>query len=210
MAKKLLTTGRGVLVYPHLTKPDTKFNKDGAYTAKLRMTGSEALALVAQIDAAIKECGAAAKSNAEFKGKTIKRADSPYKKNEDGSVEFSFKMNATGKNRKGEVFTRRPVIFNAAGQPVEGLKIGGGTVARISYELNQYTRPSTETKNTILAGANLRLEAVQVIELVEWGANPDYYGFQNEASEEQGETAAPTSEAADEAPAPAAQSGDDF
>lgn len=190
MAKKLLTTPKGVAIYPHLSKPDTKFNKDGVYTVKLKLEGPEATALAKQIAAAAKakveETRVEKEKAQKGTGKKVKAADLPISKetddegNETGALIFSFKMNATGKSKAGEVFTNKPVIFNAAGTPVADLRIGGGSVIRISYELNTFYVPA------IGAGASLRLHAVQVIELVEFGGNAKYFGFENE----EGETAA--------------------
>lgn len=214
MAKKLLTTGRGIAVYPHLTKPDTKFDADGVYTIKLQQTGQAAEELARKIDAAITDAAAgnglnekqvAALKAASAKGKRVKVADAPYTRNDDGSVTFSFKMKAKGKTRTGEVFERKPVIFDRSGKPVQGLRIGGGSTVSVSFEISPFFTA------LVGAGVSLRLEAVQVIELVEFGGNASYFGFQNEA---EGEDAAQleggsAAEELTEGAAPAG-SGDDF
>jgi hypothetical protein len=189
VAKKLLTTPKGVAVYPHLSKPDTKFNKNGVYTVKLRLEGAEALAFAKQISAVAK--AKVEELRAEKGAKKVKAADLPISKETDkdgaetGALVFSFKMNATGKNKAGEVFTRQPAIFNAQGVPDKTMRIGGGSTIRVSYELVPYDRVSTETKGMFLAGASLRLYAVQVIELVEFGGNAEYFGFESEEIEEE-------------------------
>lgn len=196
MAKKLLTTPKGVAIYPHLTpgRPDTKFDKDGVYTVKLKPSdNAEALKFAKEISAAAKAKVEETRTEKEKEkkglGKKVKAAALPVSKetddegNETGALVFSFKMKAKGKKKDGTEYTREPVIFDAAGKPVKGLRIGGGSIIRVSYELNTYDRPSTEDKGTFLAGASLRLHAVQVIELVEFGGNAQYFGFENEAGD---------------------------
>jgi hypothetical protein len=213
VAKKLLTTPKGVAVYPHLTKPDTKFNKDGVFTIKLKtLDPAEGLKLAKAISAAAKQMVEDTKKEKakEKPGseKKVKAATLPITKEEDsdgnqtGALLFSFKMTATGKKKDGTAFTREPVIFDAFGKPVKGLKIGGGSIVKVSYELNPYARPSTEEKGTTLAGVALRLNGVQVIKLVEYGANAEYYGFKDESEDDDATPSAPATEG-DEPPTPA-------
>ena len=54
MAKRdNITTPTGVAVYPHLKRPDTKFNPDGDYSVKLRLPAEDAESLVEKIDEAV-------------------------------------------------------------------------------------------------------------------------------------------------------------
>lgn len=185
MAKKKLTTPKGVAVYPHVNQPDTRFNKEGIYSIKLRLEGEEADQLVREIDAemkasyqaAVKTVADAAAKNKKKPAK-VKQADPPYQRDEDtGAVSFTFKMNATGKTKTGEVFTRQPVIFDKYGKPVQGMKLGGGSTVRVSYDLFPFYTAM------VGAGVSLRLAAVQVLKLVEFGADAGYYGFEAEAEE---------------------------
>jgi len=211
VAKKLLVTPKGVAVYPHLSKPDTKFNDKGEFKIKWQGSGAEAEAFVKQIDAAMKASALAAQEAEKktAKPRKIKLASAPYTRNDDGSVTVSFKMVASGVSKKtGEAWTRRPVIFDVNGKPYTVVpRVGGGSTVKVSAELNQYAKPSTEQKGIVLAGANLRLEAVQIIELVEFGGNAEYFGFQNEGGDEE---ATPATVEGEE-PAPAAtESADEF
>lgn len=204
MAKKLLTTGKGLAIHPHLLVPDTKFNPAGLFHTKHRQSGGEAIAFKkivddaiseaykqaeAQLNATVIEAGTnkaeAAKAKKALKG--LKRADPPYTDNEDGTIDFTFKMLATGKNKKGEVYTRKPLLFDAKGTPITGnIKLGGGSEIKISYlpitgELNKGSLFYTAL---IGAGVSLKLAAVQIIKLVEFGADAGYYGFQAEEGDE--------------------------
>lgn len=213
MAKKLLTTPKGVAVYPHLTKPDTKFKAEGVYHIKVKYESGDAgaEALAKEIDKGMQESLKAARiqvteSHGAEKAKKVGLSDKPYSRDEaDNSLTFSFKMNATGKSRKtGEAFTMKPVIFDKTGTPVEGMKIGGGSIVRVSYEIVPFYKTAK-----VGAGVTLRLYAVQVVELHEYGANAASYGFSNEAGEEEEETTT-TGAAAEGAPKPVAEEEDDF
>lgn len=214
MAKKLSTTSKGVAVYPHLLKPDTKYKDTGVYHIKVKYEKDSeyAIELAHLIDAAMKESlklvrEALVKTKGEKKAKMIELADKPYSvDDEDGSYTFSFKMNAEGKSRKtGERFTQKPVVYNAAGTPVEGMKVGGGSVVRVSFELKQFPADPADATPKVGAGATLRLHAVQVIKLVEFGANAEYHGFKDESEDEDATVtpAAMTAEDDDEPKTPA-------
>lgn len=193
MAKKLSTTKKGKAIYPRLTgEPDYKFNKAGVYSVKLEQSLADGQALVEVIDAAMqgalveaKEKYATAKQEyAALKSKAGKKppkeptlVDKPYFVDEENdTVTFTFKMTASGESRKTkQKFTQKPALFDAQGQPVKGdIKLGGGSTIRVSYEVVPFVSP-------LGAGASLRLKAVQVIDLVEWGSgNADYFGFDKE------------------------------
>lgn len=198
MAKKYKVTPKGELLWPHLTKPDTKFNEGGVYHVKLVLSPKEAKPLIAEIDAvaaaaledAKKEvAGMPSKNGKKPKAKPCE--DKPYSTNDEGMVEISFKMNATGKSRKtGEVYTQSPTLFDSNSKPItdENIKIGSGTVAKISYE----AVPFFTVK--IGAGCSLRLKAVQILSLVEWGGDGKYFGF----AEEEGDFSADSDDDSDD------------
>lgn len=190
MAKKLNTSPKGVAVYPHLNSPDVKFKEAGEYHVKLRVPLAEAKPLMKLVDEqmakALKE--ALEKAETPKAKKAVKAcADKPYSletdddDNKTGFVLFSFKMKASGKNKKtGEEWTQRPAIFDAAGQPAtdKKLRIGAGSVIRVSFEFNTFWTAK------LGAGVSLRMKAVQVIKLVEWGqGNAEYHGFEDEAED---------------------------
>jgi ssDNA-binding protein len=204
VAKKLERSPKGVLVFPHLLKPDTKFNAKGEYKTGLRTTTGADLA--AKIDALMIESMAEAKADltkkiAEEKDKEkkaklnaalkkLKVADLPYSYDEEsGTHKFNFKMTATGVSRKdNKEFTQQPVLFDAKLLPLPSdSRIGGGSEGYVSFEFNKFY--------TVLVGAgvSLRLKGVQITKLVEFGADAAYYGF--EAEGEEGETSEETPEA---------------
>lgn len=191
--KKLSVTKKGKAVFPHLHAPDTKFDKGGSYTIKLEMPLEDGQELVEVIDKAfaakLEETQAEYASDSKKKGKKVKEADLPYLIDEEaGTVRFSFKMNATGERKDGTKYTQAPALFDSKGQPIpKGTRVGGGSVCRVSYEMNPFHVPA------LGVGVSLRLKAVQIIELREGGRDASGFGFE---AEEEGYSA---TEAADEA-----------
>jgi hypothetical protein len=198
-----MTTPRGRAVYPHLNRPDTKFNKAGVYRVKMNLPADEAAPIVSQIDELMEEAFAEAVAAAESPGKAkrVKRADAPYQEDDDGSINLSFKLTASGVSKKdGTPWKMQPAIFDTRGKviPMNSVKIGGGSLIKVSFEMNKfYTQ-------LVGAGVSLRLRGVQVIELVEWGSNPAEHGFEDEGEDgfvyeqqEEATTAASTEEAAE-------------
>lgn len=176
-------SSKGIASYPHLTKPDTKFNPDGEYKVSLIVAGDAASKAIDFLNE--QHEAAVAKAKKENAGKRVKESELPFIENDDGTVTFKFKMKAKVTPRKGYPFEQKPALFDAKGKPLTGdPKIGGGSVLKVCYEVVPYY--------TAIAGAgvSLRLKAVQIIELKEYsdGGNAESYGFGEEegfeASEE--------------------------
>lgn len=173
---------KGRLGYPALSKPDTKFVAEGEYKTHLFLGADEAASLIEKLNEGVAKAVANAKADPKNKGKKIKEADLPLLWNEDETeARFSFKLKATGKKRTGEAFTQKPALFDAKGKPLpEGVKIGSGTMAKVSFEIVPFFTA------LVGAGVSLRLKAVQVINLKEWGSagNGSAYGFDEEEGDE--------------------------
>lgn len=170
-----LVTPKGRAIYPHLNAPDTKFNSDGVYTVKIGVPAGSAGALIKKLDEAYKEALKAGKEayNAlppekrKIKGKVkeFTEAGLPYVEDtEKDEVVFSFKMNASYKNKAQEVVPLKPALFDAKGKPInKALKVGGGSLIKVSFEVAPYFALN------LGAGVSLRLNAVQILELKEFG-----------------------------------------
>ena len=178
---------KGIASYPHLTKPDTKFNPDGEYKVSLIVAGDVASKaidfLTEQHEAAV------AQVKKENAGKRVKESELPFIENDDGTVTFKFKLKAKVTPKKGDPFEQKPALFDAKGKPLTGEpKVGGGSTIKVCYEVVPYY--------TAIAGAgvSLRLKAVQIIELKEYsgGGNAESYGFCEEDGFEAGEDDTPT------------------
>ena len=168
-----VTTPKGVLVYPHLNKADTKFDTHGVWRANLRLTAEDAQSLKQSIDDAIE---ANADEYTKSKGKKVKIANPPYQEDEDGNYVFTFKLKASGTRPNGERWEQKPILYDAKGNVFQanGKTIWGGTKAKVAFQMSPYFVSS------IGAGVSLRLKAVQIIELVTGGADASSYGFQEE------------------------------
>jgi len=154
----------GEAIYPHLMKPDVRFNELGEYKVTLKVAKQDASQMVKDINQAIED--SLAKAQKDNKGKTVKSAPKPFKE-ESGNVFFKFKMKASGVNKKTqEKFTQRPQLLDSKKNPIApSTSIWGGSIMKIAYEPFPYFTPM------LGAGVSLRLKAVQVIKLVEGKLN---------------------------------------
>ena len=174
-------TPAGTALYPKLGEPDTKFKAEGSFSVKLRLAENDADELIAICDAATEEAynAAIAEAKNERDKKKIKRADPSYMPEEDedgnqtGAMLFNFKMAASGVSKKtGKEWTRVCPVFDAKRKPIDPkkIKIGSGSIVKGAYDAMPFYAPA------VGAGCSLRLEAVQVLELHEWG-NKDAASF---------------------------------
>lgn len=186
MAKKTITTPRGTFLYPYLNDPDTKFDPEGKghYRVRYKNTAEALADIMSKIDAAMDmSFENAVEQVREDKGaaaaKRVKRADTPYMEQDDGTIEINFKMKAAGIRKKdGKPWSRRPAIFDGQGNyiPTDRLpQIGGGTEGKVSFEIGPFYTA------LVGAGVSLRLNAVQILSLVEYGGGTaEEYGFESE------------------------------
>jgi hypothetical protein len=202
--RPLFTSPRGVLKFPNIVNPDygnEKFPKPGGeYRVKVIFDGNDVdvQAMIAKLrplhDAAV------AKGREEFAqlevGTRKKLKDISiqplyseiYDKTTEeptGKIEFNFKKKYSGE-RKNKVTGKKepwiakpPAIFDAKGNPITSktIKIWGGTVAKINFDVGDYFIPGTG-----LTGLKLGLEGAQIIKLVSEGiATAEGMGFEVES-----------------------------
>ena len=138
---------KGVAQYPWLTKADTKFTPDGVYKVDLQLEAEEAKPLQDKLKKLYKE---------HFpKGS----GRMPFKVDDAGNVVFKFKTK------------KKPVLFDASGQPMlDNINIYGGSKVKVSATAGPYEAAG----NT---GITLYLNAVQVIELVQGNNGSDVSSF---------------------------------
>jgi len=170
----------GEAIYPHLMKPDVRFNEHGEFKVTLKIDKQDASQMVKETDQAIED--SLAKAEKDNKGKKVKSAPKPYKE-ESGNVFFKFKMKASGVNKKTqEKFTQRPQLLDSKKNPISpSTSIWGGSIMKVAYQLIPYNSPA------IGAGVSARLKAAQIIKLVE-GKDKDVFieedGFETTKKEE--------------------------
>ena len=172
----------GEAIYPHLNKPDVKFNENGEYKVNLQIPEDKAKGMIAIYEKAIQD--SISEAEAKLNGKKVKLAPKPYSI-ENGQAVFKYKMKATGINRKTkEPFSQRPALFDAKKNPLNpsSCNIWGGSKMKIAYVLRSYYSPA------LGAGVTAQLKAVQIIELVE-GKQLDLFakedGYENTTSPEE-------------------------
>ena len=198
-------TGIATAVYPKLTEPDygTKEHPDpeGKYKTKLRMSKEEAEALldkkVKQKDdtvVSLREVHAQAIADGQIefdklpvgtRKKLGELKEQPLysevydKETEEptGEVEFLFKKTASGTRKDGKKWTAKPDLFDAKGQLLgKGVAIWGGSKIKVNFEASSYF-----VAGQGMAGVSLRMNAVQIIELVSAGGrSASDYGFEEE------------------------------
>jgi hypothetical protein len=181
-----MTTPAGVAVFPHLAKPDIKFataeKPHGHYRlgVSLPMADPATQKLIADLES-IRDAGAA-KAQAENPKKKIKLADLPWKpeldENDDetGNVIFNIKCAGGGVRKDGTEYTRTVDVFDGKKNKLDPKKvgIGGGSTVRVAFEPSAFYVPA------LGAGLTLRLEGVQVLQLVEYGRrDADSLGFES-------------------------------
>ncbi|WNH52455.1 hypothetical protein [Stenotrophomonas oahuensis] len=196
---------RAPAVFPKLNVADTKFDADGVYETKLRygnpeeavdglrgktrMTLPEILELAVKVrDEFLEEKRAelmTGDGKAKKKAKEITARDIGEPELDDatgdetGGIILKVKMKASGKYKSGpktgQTWERKPELFDGQGKSL-GKKpplIYGGSLVKCAVELFPYY-----AANENAVGVTLRLEAVQVIELVTGGQrNASAYGF---------------------------------
>ena len=162
MSEQQLISVVGEFEYPHLNKPDVRFNEAGEYKVTLKVPKSQATEMMKQVDKGIEN---KVTETEKETGKKVKKAPTPYKVEGD-LVLFKFKMKATGINRKTkEKFSQKPIVLDSQKNPMPPtVSIWGGTKGKIAYSLREYYVPM------LGAGVTMQLRAVQVIDLVEGGS----------------------------------------
>ena len=185
MAKKKrvrLTSPVGIAKYPWLNKPDTKFDPQGVFRVSLLLDPKEHKEFLERLDAMVDQSVAEAKKELQKKRPqdVAKLIEKPaYEKEYDsegvetGMVEVKFKMKHIINTKNGDMVLT-PDIFDAKGKVIDRseVKIFGGSKLRINFTPNPYYMASTK-----MAGVSMQLNAVQVIELAERGADSSFYGF---------------------------------
>ena len=172
MTNTNIVTPRGKLVYPHLNKADTKFDKDGVWRANLRIPKEEAKQLVDDIDNQI-QSNATEETNK--RNKKVKVANPPYTDDGEGNYVFNFKLKASGIRPNGERWSQKPILYDSKGNLFNNKDIiWGGTEAKVAFQPSSYYVPS------IGAGVSLRLKAVQILNLVSSNQDASSYGFKQE------------------------------
>ena len=194
---EMKTSPKGLAHFPHLNTPDTRFDVDGVYQVRLRMDSDdpEVAEYIEWIDeqheeSKVKFLAELQEPKGSKKGltltaakKKLKDGDKPYQyvEDEDGEptneVLVNYKMRAHVKSKKtGKSFDLVPKYFDAKGAIIKGKAIPliyGGSLLKVGYTPIHW--------GTLKLGASvsLRMEAVQIINLITGGGSEraEDYGF---------------------------------
>lgn len=168
-----ITSPAGIAIYPRLTTPDTKFDKDGVYSVDLELDSSnkEVAAFIASLK---KTADDAYKATCESRGgKKLKRSDLPIKEAEGDMVRIKFKLKAKAGNEE-KSWAQKPAIFDSAGMALQTPpNVGSGSTIKVAFEVVPFFTAM------VGAGVSLRMKAVQILDLKEYtpGDRFDAYGF---------------------------------
>lgn len=189
-ARVKFITPVGVAIYPKLVEPDTKFNPEGTFSVRLRLSADDAAPLMAMLDKAADDAYAEAKAKLSEKPSDPKKIAAQKKQleklnrndaytmdvddngEETGDVLFNFKMNHVVKKKDGTTKKIWPLLFDAAGKQIKGKpQIYSGSEMAVAGTISGYYVPGTAA-----TGASARLSAVQIKTLVS-GGDAASFGF---------------------------------
>lgn len=192
MKQKTLTTPVATAKWVCVQKPSTKFKADGVYSVEVVMTAEEAKPLYDQLQKMAEE------AKQEFSKKFLADPKTKAKAaklknfklnfgfsqeldtdgNETGNLIFKAKSDAVIKPKGKDAWNKKIGLFDAKGKPIVGnLSIGKGTRLKVAFQPYPFCMEATER-----VGMSIRLEAVQIIELVKYegGQSAEGYGFGSE------------------------------
>jgi len=192
MAKNILVL-EGTALWAKVFEPDTKFNPLGDYSINLQMPVAQSVAMSEQLEGIVQaKFKEAVKDDPRLKNTlTTQEVCQPVfdrdTGDDTGNVEFKFKLKAKVQRRDGTHYEQQPAVLDSKKVPMSNdILIGNGSRVKVAFEPVPYVMASTKK-----AGVSLRLKAVQVIDLVEYGNS-----VASVFDEEDGFVAPPPSEAA--------------
>ena len=170
MAKNILVL-EGSALWAKVFEPDTKFNPLGDYSINLQMPVADAAAMSEQLESIVQaKFNEAIKEDPRLKN-TLTTQDvcatvfDRETGDDTGLVEFKFKLKAKVQKRDGTYYEQQPAVLDSKKVPISNqVLVGNGSRVKVAFEPIPYVMASTKK-----AGVSLRLKAVQVIDLVEYG-----------------------------------------
>lgn len=190
---KVYTSPKGTAVWPRLDTPDTKFDEDGLYSCKLHVSEGDFNAFELQINEVVEQ---AYKNECAAQGKDkVRRADSkPIRITDEGEYEIHAKQKAKVHTKSKGTLEFSIVAYDSKGSKIQMPKIGSGSTLKLAVEVNTWFVSSQGF------GYTLRLRAVQVIDLVEYGGGGGFgFGAEEDGYVGDGESFTDTFKSADEA-----------
>ena len=183
------TTPKGSVEFAHVFEPQTKIGDqpiDPTYSITLLMDGTdEVRSFIGQLDVELMKAEdmateAANQAKGRSKGKLPVKHDENFGEvyDDDGNPTGQFfvkaKAKAEGITQSGKAWKFKPTVFDAKGKTFpekDPPMIGNGSTGRLALTAYAYAAP-------VGYGVSIRLEAVQILNLVEYGGRSAAdYGF---------------------------------
>lgn len=185
------TTPVGTFMYPKLLEPDTKFHAGGVYEVIIAMyvNDPEVQQLADFLDKYMEQHKASLKAQAP--NQKFKLVDTPWKFEDANGIAcfvLKAKSKASGIDKEGKPWSRKPAMFDAQGKAVPHGQIQAmwsGTEGKVAFKAAPFWTAA------LGAGVTLRLEATQILKLVESGASASTHGFGSEEGWTQGAAVTP-------------------
>lgn len=170
MAKNILVL-EGTALWAKVFEPDTKFNPLGDFSINLQMPLADAAVMSEKLESIVQaEFKEAIKKDPRLKNtlSTQEVCQPVYDRDtgdDTGNVEFKFKLKAKVQKRDGTYYEQQPAVLDSKKVPIgKDTLIGNGSKVKVAFEPIPYVMSSTKK-----VGVSLRMKAVQVIDLVEYG-----------------------------------------
>lgn len=183
-----IVTPVGIVKYASIGKPKTTFNADGEYSCDLILDPADATVLALQkrcedLAAAAKAEALGAETNpAKKKALNAFALSGPFSQELDkegnytGMLVFRAKQKALIRIKGKDPFEKTVKVFDARQNEMTNKNIGRGTKLKIAGTCNPFVMPANK-----IVGITVWLEAVQVLELHEFGGqDAGDYGFATE------------------------------
>jgi len=161
---------KGNALWAKVFEPDTRYVPEGEYSIQVVVPETEAAEVCEQLEN-MAQAKLAEVVKEQPKLKNVLSTRTPFEDETDeagnptGNVLFKTKMKARIKSRDGRVYEQKPAVVDAKRTPLDGSQlIGNGSLVKVAVEPVPYMMQSTKQ-----VGVTLRLKAVQIINLVEYG-----------------------------------------
>ena len=178
----------GIAVWPYLNSPDTKFDNGGAgeYKVSVKLTEDAAQPVIDKLQKILDQYQAEEISQNPKVKQFTPRLPIEEEVDDQGNLTGNWLLKV---KQKAQITTANGIVdmkvalFDAKRRPTNA-EIGGGSTLKVATTIVPYTMPSNKA-----VGISLRLNAVQVINLVEGGSEGDGSmfdvedGFSDETSE---------------------------
>lgn len=161
---------KGNALWAKVFEPDTRYVPEGEYSIQVSVPETQAAEVCEQLEnMAQAKLSEVVKEQPKLKAvlstRTPFELDTDEAGNPTGNILFKTKMKARVKSRDGRVYEQKPAVVDAKRTPMDGSQlIGNGSLVKVAVEPVPYMMQSTKQ-----VGVTLRLKAVQIINLVEYG-----------------------------------------